>query len=95
MWVCSLLNGGDAGSEMPTSQPREAMNPENTNQKMTDSSRYARMLHQAVLSLKPGETSPARQVHRMAQALAVAEVMGPRLLIGQAGRVDTQTTNNH
>ena len=50
------------------------MDPE----KMTESTQFARMLYQAVLSLKPGDLSPAPQVHRMAQALALAQVMGGR-----------------
>jgi hypothetical protein len=50
------------------------MDPE----KKTESSRYASMLYQAVLSLKPGQLSPMREVHRMAKALALVEVMGAR-----------------
>ena len=50
------------------------MDPE----KKTESSRYASMLYQAVLSLNPGELSPIRQVHRMAKALALVELMGNR-----------------
>jgi hypothetical protein len=46
--------------------------------KMTETSRYASMLYQAVLSLKPGQLSPIHQVHRMAKALALVEVMGAR-----------------
>ena len=47
-------------------------------QKMTESTQFARMLYQAMLSLKPGGLSPARQVHRMTQALALAQVMAAR-----------------
>jgi hypothetical protein len=50
------------------------MDPE----KMTETTRYARMLYQAVLSLKPGELAPVRQVHRMARAIAIVEVMAAR-----------------
>jgi hypothetical protein len=47
--------------------------------KMTESTQLARKLYQAVLTLKPSEVSPGRQVHRMARALAVAEVMAAQL----------------
>jgi hypothetical protein len=46
--------------------------------KMTETTRYARMLYQAVLSLKPAELAPVREVHRMAQAIALVEVMSAR-----------------
>lgn len=46
--------------------------------KITDTAQFARKLYQAVLSLKPADTQPARQVHRMAQALALAELMAAR-----------------
>jgi hypothetical protein len=47
-------------------------------EKTSESTQYAQMLYQAVLSLKPGEISAPRQVPRMAQALALAEVMAAR-----------------
>lgn len=46
--------------------------------KVTESIQLAGMLYQAVLSLNPAEFSPGRQVHRMARALALAEVMATR-----------------
>ncbi len=45
------------------------MEPEKINEAM----QLASKLYQAVLSLKPGEYSTERHVHRMGQALALAE----------------------
>ena len=50
------------------------MDPEKKN----ESTCYASKLYQAVMSLKPSDLSPARQVHRMAQALALVEGMAAR-----------------
>lgn len=43
--------------------------------KIKESTQLAAKLYQAVLSLKPGEYSTERHVHRMGQALALAESM--------------------
>lgn len=50
------------------------MDPE----KMTESIQFAGMLYQAVLSLSPAGLSHGPQVHRMAKALALVEVMAFR-----------------
>ena len=47
-------------------------------EKKSESTRYASKLHQAVLSLKPGEVSASHQVYRMAKALALVEMMAAR-----------------
>ena len=47
-------------------------------EKKSESTRYASKLYQAVLSLKPGEVSAGHQVHRMAKALALVEMMAAR-----------------
>lgn len=46
--------------------------------RITETAQFARKLYQAVLSLKPADTQPAPQVHRMARALALAELMAAR-----------------
>jgi hypothetical protein len=43
--------------------------------KMAESKQFASKLYQAVLSLKTSQLSAAPKAHRMAQALALAEVM--------------------
>ncbi len=47
-------------------------------EKKNESTCYASKLYQAVLSLKPGDLSAAHQVHRMAKALALVEMMSGR-----------------
>jgi hypothetical protein len=46
--------------------------------KMTETVHFARKLYQAVLSLKPTDIPANRQVHRMAKALALAELKTAR-----------------
>jgi hypothetical protein len=48
------------------------MEPEKT----AESSQFAGKLYQAVLSLQAGVLAHERHIHRMAQALAFAKVMG-------------------
>ena len=43
--------------------------------KITEAAQFARKLYQAVMSLDPTDIQPVRQVHRMAKALALAEVL--------------------
>jgi hypothetical protein len=50
------------------------MDPEKT----SETAQFARKLYQAVLTLKPADLKPARKVHRMAKALALAESMAAR-----------------
>lgn len=47
-------------------------------EKKSESTCYASKLYQAVLSLKPSDLSAVHQVHRMAKALALVEMMGAR-----------------
>jgi hypothetical protein len=47
-------------------------------EKNSESTCYASKLYQAVLSLKPSDLSAAHQVHRMAKALALVEMMSAR-----------------
>ena len=46
--------------------------------KITETADYARKLYQAVLSLKSADIEPTRPVHRMAKALALAELLAAR-----------------
>ena len=46
--------------------------------KINEATQLAGKLYQAVLSLKPGEFSSGPHVHRMGQALALAETMARR-----------------
>ena len=43
--------------------------------KITEAAQFARKLYLAVMSLDPTDIQPVRQVHRMAKALALAEVL--------------------
>ena len=43
--------------------------------KITEAAQFARKLYQAVMSLDPSDIQPVHQVHRMAKALALAEVL--------------------
>ena len=42
--------------------------------KIIETAQFARKLYQAVLSLDPEDIEPARPVHRMAKALALAQL---------------------
>ncbi|NLD54568.1 MAG: hypothetical protein GX652_07900 [Burkholderiaceae bacterium] len=46
--------------------------------RFSESAQFARKLQQAVLSLRPGAPVARRQVPRMAQALALAELMAAK-----------------
>lgn len=46
--------------------------------RFSESTQFARKLHQAVQSLRPGDAVTARRIPRMAQALALAELMADR-----------------
>jgi hypothetical protein len=46
--------------------------------RFSESAQFARKLQQAVLSLRPGAPVAHRQVPRMAQALAMAELMAAK-----------------
>ena len=46
--------------------------------KIAEAAQFARKLYQAVMSLDPGDIQPTRQVHRMAKALALAELLAAR-----------------
>ncbi len=46
--------------------------------RFSESTQFARKLQQAVLSLRPGAPVARRQVPRMAQALALAELMAAK-----------------
>lgn len=46
--------------------------------KLTETTQFAGKLYQAVLSLKPAEIQASHQVHRMAKALALAQLMAAR-----------------
>ena len=47
-------------------------------EKKSESTCYASKLYQAVLSLKPSDLAAGHQVHRMAKALALVEMMAGR-----------------
>ena len=46
--------------------------------KITETAQFARKLYQAVLSLDPEDIEPPRPVHRMAKALALAQLLAAR-----------------
>ena len=46
--------------------------------RFSESTQFARKLQQAVLSLRPGAPVAHRQIPRMAQALALAEMMAAK-----------------
>lgn len=57
--------------------------------KTTESAQLARKLYQAVLSLKTADVHAGHQVHRMAKALALAQMMAARSRQENASRISS------
>jgi hypothetical protein len=60
--------------------------------RFAESTQFARKLQQAVLSLRPGAPAARRHVPRMAQALALAELMAAKAHDMQVGRLSRAST---